>query len=154
MPATEKFRKASSELNSTSQEFYDRSFGTVFEKEETNVKIEARCWSTFNLGGYGKDEPTPLQCVSTKSPTVSHSEVSSVAREAACELHSHIDTNTDIDQTAGQRTQSSAGCTRGLQSLPSNPTAALSQLSIIDLDIAKLSHFIRVSSVSALEKER
>jgi hypothetical protein len=45
----------SSRLNSVTEEFYERSAGSIFEKDEDRVKIEVQCYSSVELLEYGKD---------------------------------------------------------------------------------------------------
>jgi hypothetical protein len=57
------------ERNSVVDEFYERTAGLIFEKEEENEEVEARCWSILDLDRY-RTQDTALTQTATISTTL------------------------------------------------------------------------------------
>ena len=152
MEASNTFKKAIySQPNYVVEEFYERSVGLIFEKEEDDVRIEARCWSNSTLSGYQRDEDIPLE--RTQSTTTTASKASSSSNSLGSARVSHTD---NLLHTAASRPTCLDGDNdptdiQSLQRPPSNPDALTSDPdNVIDLDISRLADFIEVSKTHCL----
>jgi hypothetical protein len=108
--------------NSVVEEFYERSVGSIFEKEENDASLEVWCWTNLDLNRFEKPDES----------------ISGTAEVAPSNSHYEPPTSQTSD-VVGDTTQPS-------QCVPSQSTVQPDRLVIIDLDLehAVLRHFIRV----------
>jgi hypothetical protein len=104
--------------SSVAREFFERHEGSIFEKEETDIRIEVRCWTPRNLACYHRSE----NVVETSEPP-------------AAESHTAVPHGT-VQLTATNDAEQQP-------SLEADPVSSI--WAVVDLDTTKLKPLIWVS---------
>ncbi|KAH9881640.1 hypothetical protein IAQ61_000367 [Plenodomus lingam] len=124
------------EQNSVDEELYDSKVAFIFEQEETGSVIEMRCWSDFVLEEYRENRssshPTTTTHLADHSP--SRGDTERMADESLI-LFSPTQQSSDATE------QSTA------ESTMMHVSGGLSELSIVDLDLLKITGYIQVSVI-------
>ncbi|CBX92191.1 predicted protein [Plenodomus lingam JN3] len=122
------------EQNSVDEELYDSKVAFIFEQEETGSVIEMRCWSDFVLEEYRENRssshPTTTTHLADHSP--SRGDTERMADESLI-LFSPTQQSSDATE------QSTA------ESTMMHVSGGLSELSIVDLDLLKITGYIQLT---------